>query len=80
MDLAEKLTANFSCAKCRGKSAITRTVTLSGGLPGILKLSPDRYLLLTCGLCGYTELYNLAAYALSQEPETDRAKAVGQET
>ena len=80
MDLAEKLTANFSCAKCRGKSAISKTVSFSGGLPGILTLSPDRYLLITCGLCGYTELYNLAACALSQAPEANRAKPVGQET
>lgn len=67
MEPAEQLAQSFCCVKCQGKQASTRCVTLSGGLPHILALSQGKYVLVSCALCGYTEMYSLAAYALNPD-------------
>lgn|GEM_PF-1991995 len=69
--IEERLTANFCCAKCRGKSAVARTVSLSRSLGDLLRLPSQPYVLVTCALCGYTEIYHTAAYALSAEPAVE---------
>lgn len=79
MQLEEKLTANFCCAKCHGKTAVTKTVSLGRGLPELLTLSPGKYILLTCGLCGYTEIYDPTARMLDEASET-ASKSMPQET
>lgn len=67
-DFENRLLNNFCCPKCRGKSAATKTVPLSRGLGDLLGLSANRYVLLTCALCGYTEIYDSAAVVLGAEP------------
>jgi predicted nucleic-acid-binding Zn-ribbon protein len=76
MDFEQQLIENFCCAKCRGKSAVTRCVPLSGGLPDLLGLSAGKYILLTCGLCGYTEIYSRCVMAPSEEKAKATARAV----
>lgn len=77
MNPEAKLTANFSCAKCRGKTAVTKTVPLTRGLPELFNLSADKYILLTCTLCGYTEMYNASVFAMEREP-VEEAKPLPQ--
>src|SRR4051812_33947470 len=67
MDPEDLLTRNFCCVKCRGRSAVAKTVPLSKSLPHLLSLSADKYILLSCALCGYTEIYNTQAFATSEE-------------
>ncbi|MBX7246326.1 MAG: hypothetical protein K1X53_12590 [Candidatus Sumerlaeaceae bacterium] len=76
MKFEEKLRTNFHCAKCCGKSAVTRMVPLSGGLPNLLALASDKYVLLTCALCGYTEIYSTAAHAVDEETAAEAKPAV----
>jgi len=71
---AEKqLSENFVCTKCKCRKAVTKSVSLGGALPNLLSLSGERYVLISCSACGYTEIYNTAAYAL--EPEAAPVKA-----
>jgi predicted nucleic-acid-binding Zn-ribbon protein len=52
---------DFICPKCRGRQADVREIILTKS--GILDLLPgkdNRYLEVTCVLCGYTEFYNRA--------------------
>ena len=69
MTFEEQLVQNFCCVKCRGKSAVTKTVPLTRGLPELLSLSSEIYVLLSCALCGYTEIYSLLAPAVSKEAQ-----------
>lgn len=74
-DTEKSLKDRFCCAKCRGKVAavepvIMQTTRIWDILTG--KFSP-RFYAVTCGLCGYTELYNARAYVVQEE--ADPAKA-----
>jgi predicted nucleic-acid-binding Zn-ribbon protein len=79
MDFEKKLVANFCCVKCRGKSAVTKTVPLSRNLPELLSLSSERFILLTCTLCGYTEMYSPVAFVPTEETVAD-GKRLAHET
>jgi predicted nucleic-acid-binding Zn-ribbon protein len=79
MNLEEKLAAAFCCAKCRGKSAVTRTVKLPGKFPSLLPFGAEEFILVTCTLCGYTEMYSPIAFEKTEEPATD-ARPVVRET
>lgn len=76
MNIAEKrLIDNFCCAKCRGKAASVEPVMLeTTRIWSVLtrKYSP-RFYAVTCGLCGYTELYNARVYALQDQEVVDPA-------
>jgi predicted nucleic-acid-binding Zn-ribbon protein len=62
---------NYCCPKCHGRSAaVSKTQLPRGHIPELLGLR-GKYLLLTCGLCGYTEIYDQAIYARSMELEKD---------
>jgi len=73
----EKLERDFICPKCRSHGATGEEVTLpNGALSRMLPpLGSARYIALSCGLCGYTELYNLALAVRSKDksesPEAD---------
>jgi predicted nucleic-acid-binding Zn-ribbon protein len=69
MTYEEKLVASFCCAKCRGKQAVTRTVKLSGKFPPLFSFSSQEFILVTCCLCGYTEMYNPLVFSQAKEPE-----------
>lgn len=75
MDYEAKLTSDFCCFKCRGRTAVARTAMLSRGLPHLLALAPDKYLLVTCTLCGYTEMYDPQVYSRDEEEVSARSPA-----
>lgn len=70
MDAEQKLLQEFTCTKCRCREAVSKTASLGSGLPHLLNLSPDRYILISCGACGFTEIYNTQAFALETRPVT----------
>ena len=61
----------FRCPKCNGRHAVTRRASIAkSGIADLLGIKAGgRYLLVTCGLCGFTELYDMAII----EPETSAA-------
>lgn len=66
---------NYICPKCRGRKSDIREVALAK--TGILDLLPsrdNRYIEVTCALCGYTEFYNRAIYLTSQEKAEETEK------
>lgn len=69
MDQETTLTNNFVCAKCRNRKAVSRTVTIGGGLATLLHPTADKYILVSCTLCGFTELYNALVIAEVAEGE-----------
>lgn len=64
----------FICPKCRARGAHVQQVDVGRSMAGVIAISPDRYLAVTCGLCGYTEFYNQAICVKNEETETNRAK------
>jgi len=66
---------DYTCPKCRGRQPHVREVTISkaGSIP-FLASRDNRYIEVTCSLCGYTEFYNLAIYAASREEALKTAK------
>ncbi|MEI7632690.1 MAG: zinc ribbon domain-containing protein [bacterium] len=90
MNAEEKLKVNFTCVKCRGKTALTRVVPfkralsdvisqpIKQSLPEVFGTSGQKFILVSCALCGYTEIYNLAAYAMQSKP-AEAAKTVPRE-
>ena len=72
-----KMKKEFCCPKCRGRQALDREVVQSVGVRGkILRAPEDRFLYLTCSLCGYTEMYSMAILARQEEPATEKIEAV----
>lgn len=71
MNRKHDLSESYCCPKCHGRSAaVSKTQLPRGHIPDLLGMR-GKYLLLTCGLCGYTELYDQALYARSKEMEKD---------
>lgn len=56
----EQFEREFICPKCHGHGALAQEVSIGRGVARMLPLTPSRYLAVSCGLCGYTEFYNLA--------------------
>ena len=79
LDPETSLTENFCCIKCRSHNAVARTVSL-GGLPKLLNLGADKYILLSCTLCGYTEIYNTHAFATSEDETEVESSTVPQQS
>jgi len=78
MEWQEENLADFRCVKCRNTTAIVRKINLPTGiLPELLARGGGRYRLVTCGLCGYTEIYDLAVYAKKPAVETRENEAAG---
>ncbi|MBN2325636.1 MAG: hypothetical protein JXR73_00685 [Candidatus Omnitrophica bacterium] len=63
--------SNYTCPKCRGRSCYTSEASI-GALPRRLfsRSNDDRYVIVTCSLCGYSELYSLKVLASSQSEAT----------
>lgn len=69
MNSKPDLPESYSCPKCHGRSvAVSKTQLPRGHIPDLLGMR-GKFLLLTCGLCGYTEIYDQAIYARSKEEE-----------
>jgi predicted nucleic-acid-binding Zn-ribbon protein len=77
MDWLEKTVADYRCPKCRNSGVITRRVNLATGiLPELLTRGGGKYIFLTCSLCGYTEIYDLALYARNQEARPAESESI----
>ncbi len=68
MNIYEKYFENYTCPKCRGRSCTTSEVSLSS-LPKklIMGKNNQHFLLVTCTLCGYTEMFNMEVLANVKE-------------
>ena len=73
----KRLTDSFCCVKCRGKIARVQAVVLPmARIMAIFtgQVSPKFYVV-TCTLCGYSELYDAQVYALQGEAEPEERLA-----
>ncbi|NLF11649.1 MAG: hypothetical protein GX597_07660 [Anaerolineaceae bacterium] len=54
------LSQEFVCARCQHKGAHVERLSMSGtGLSRLFEIQPYRYAFVSCGNCGYTEVFNL---------------------
>jgi len=78
MEWREESLTDYCCAKCRGKVGVVRKVNLNKGiLPDLLTRGGGKYRFVTCSLCGYTEVYDMAIYARKTKPEPCEDKSAG---
>lgn len=57
---------NYLCPKCRGSKPHVREIAFAkSGILDLLPSKDNRYIEVTCSLCGYTEFYNRALYLKS---------------
>ncbi|MBN1865764.1 hypothetical protein JW916_00590 [Candidatus Sumerlaeota bacterium] len=71
---------NYTCPKCRNRQSHVREVALAkSGLLDLLPSRDNRYLEVTCMLCGYTEFYNRAIYNASRVMREESARHVPRE-
>ena len=70
----EQLEREFVCPKCHGRGAIAQEVNVGRSVARMLPLPPTRYWAVSCGLCGYTEFYQMAiaVHAAEQIPQGGR--------
>ncbi|KPL11830.1 hypothetical protein AMJ85_02825 [candidate division BRC1 bacterium SM23_51] len=83
MEWREKSLASYRCPKCRNTTAIVRKVNLAKGiLSELLIRGGGKYQFVTCSLCGYTEIFDLAVYAKKDavEPAKDKSAGLAPET
>jgi predicted nucleic-acid-binding Zn-ribbon protein len=61
MKATEEALANaFVCVKCGQHEGHVEKLALSGtGISRLLEIQPYRYAYVSCGHCGYTEVYNM---------------------
>ena len=72
-DPTSTLAQNYACPKCRGRQPAVREVSLAKtGLLDLLPGRDNRYIEVTCTLCGYAEFYNRAVFLAN--PEKAREK------
>jgi len=76
MDPYQRFQDRFKCPKCHNTSSVSKEVSLSKVSEKLLGGQSDKYLFVSCALCGYTEIYNLKILARSDEKEAVRAKSV----
>lgn len=70
------LSQTFICPKCRGRQPDCREVVISkSGLLHLFPCKDNRYIEVTCSLCGYTEFYNRALYVKCHKQETAAEQA-----
>lgn len=80
MNIEQKFIDSFRCPKCNGQAATTRKVNITASnLSKFLPIHPGKYLFVTCTLCGYTEIYDLAVYAKKEAAEKAKAKLANTE-
>ncbi|MBZ0306841.1 MAG: zinc ribbon domain-containing protein [Anaerolineae bacterium] len=54
------LAQKFVCPKCEHRGAHVERLAMSGtGLSRLLEIQSKKYAFVSCGNCGYTEVYNL---------------------
>lgn len=59
MNLEEQLESRFVCAKCQHHGGEARRIAATGaGLSKLLDIQHNQYVIISCGDCGYSEIYN----------------------
>ena len=76
MEIYQRIQERFKCPKCHNPSSVCKEVSLSKVSEKLLGGHSDKYLFVSCALCGYTETYNLKVLAHSAEKEPLRGKSV----
>jgi len=69
MNPYQHLQERFKCPKCKNQTSICRTVSLAKVSEKILGGHSDKYLFISCSLCGYTETYNLKIVVQATEEQ-----------
>ena len=72
----EQFEQEFVCPKCHGHGAFVQEVLLGRGVALVLSRAPARYLAVSCGLCGYTEFYQMAILESMTEEATSMIPVV----
>jgi predicted nucleic-acid-binding Zn-ribbon protein len=68
-DVASHFSQNYICPKCHGRQPDVREVALSKArILDVIPSKDNRYIEVTCMLCGYTEFYNRAVYLNNRAP------------
>ena len=76
LDARSDFSQDFICPKCRGRQPDVREVALSKArILDLLPSKDNRYIEVTCMLCGYTEFYNRAVYLKNRTLARERGAA-----
>ncbi len=60
MSVEDEFKARFKCPRCGNTHAETRKVAMTGtGLTKIFDLQMNKFFVISCLYCGYSEFYNL---------------------
>jgi len=74
-DIGSHFSQDYICPKCHGRQPDVREVALSKArILGVLPSKDNRYIEVTCVLCGYTEFYNRAVYLKNRTPAVERGE------
>lgn len=59
-EVERQLGERFICSKCKHQGGDVQKLAMSGtGLSRLFEVQPYRYAFVSCGHCGYTEIFNL---------------------
>lgn len=59
MSMEDQLRERFVCPKCSHREAAAKRIATTGaGLTRFLDVQHNQFVAVSCGHCGYTELYN----------------------
>jgi predicted nucleic-acid-binding Zn-ribbon protein len=75
----ESLQSGFKCPKCRNVGARVEEVDIGRAVARVIPLGQHRYLAVSCGLCGYTEFYNMTIAIPCENEKPEKASAALQE-
>lgn len=77
MDQAEKIKTSFHCPKCHHNICGIREVVLpaSAFTSIIIPKLGGRFILASCALCGFTEMYDSAAYCEQEDESREKKKS-----
>ncbi len=75
MNPYDHILARFKCPKCNNHTSVYKEVSQSKVSEKILGGHSDKYLYVSCALCGYTEIYNLKIVVQEKEKEKVQAAA-----
>lgn len=61
MNFQEKIQSQFKCPKCNNRASVGNEISLSKVSDKIKLLGggSGKYFLVSCSLCGFTEMYNM---------------------
>jgi len=59
-DAQEQLASRFVCAKCKNRGGTSSRLAATGtGFSRLFDIQHQRFAVISCTNCGYTEMYNL---------------------